>query len=107
MILNMTPLRLSVLRFLAERPSGYSAKGLVQELCPRDTRTGAWSEQGAARMAGKLVKPLREAGVVKDEEHAPMYRRRVSITDAGLALVAAHDDAASRVELDKALASGA
>lgn len=107
MSLNMTPLRLSVLRFLAERPGGYSAKGLVQELCPRDTHTCAWTEQGAARMAGRLVKPLREAGVLKDEEHAPMYRRMVRITDAGRALLAAHDEAASCVELDKALASAA
>lgn len=103
----MTPLRLSVLRFLAERPAGFSAKGLVHELCPRKTRSGAWTEQGAARMAGKLVKPLREAGVLEDEQNAPMYRRMVRITDSGRALLAAYDDAASRGELDKALASAA
>jgi hypothetical protein len=104
-ILNITPLRLSVLRFLAERPSGYSAKGLVQELCPRDTRTGAWTEQGAARMAGKLVKPLREAGVLMDEQHSPIYRRKVRITDAGRSLLAEYDEAASRAQLEKSLAS--
>lgn len=104
MSLNMTPLRLSVLRFLSERPNGYSVKGLVKELCPRDT-TGGWTEQGAARMAGKMIKPLREAGVLRDEENAPMYRRMARITDAGLALLAEYDEAASRAQLDDAIAS--
>lgn len=103
--LNMTPLRLSVLRFLAEQEGGYSAKGLVQELCPRDTRTGAWTEQGAARMAGSLVKPLREAGLVLDDEHAPMYRRMVRISEPGRALLSTHGDGTTRAELQGSIDS--
>lgn len=89
--MNMTPLRLSVLRFLAERRNGYSIKGLVHELVPRG-RNGdlAWTEQGAARMAGKLIAPLREAGLVKDDPSARMYERKATITDAGRARLAEH-----------------
>lgn len=104
--MNMTPLRLSILRFLAERPRGYSPKGLVQELCPRLGCVRGWTEQGAARMAGKVTKPLREAGLIKLDPWARMCDQIATITDAGRELLAQHDEAASRGELERAIASG-
>ena len=104
--LNMTPLRLSVLRFLADKPNGYNSKGLVQELIPRgsDANLG-WTQQGAARMAGKLIGPLREAGLVTEDHWAPMYRRMAKLTESGRAVLVEHESVKSRHELEAAIRS--
>ena len=106
----MTPLRLSILRFLATKPGGYSPKGLVRDLCPRPAYLSGhrahWTEQGAARMAGKITKPLRDAGLIKLDHWARMCDQIATITDAGRELLAQHDEAASRAELDRAINSG-
>lgn len=108
--MNMTPLRLSILRFLADKPRGYSPKGLVHELCPRPVylsgHRAQWTEQGAARMAGKITKPLRDAGLIKLDHWARMCDQIATITDDGRRVLAEHDAAASRAELARAIESG-
>lgn len=100
--MNLTPLRISVLRFLAGKPNGYSLKGLVHELIPRGQY--GWTEQGAARMAGKIAKPLQDAGLIKTDHWAPMYRKDAWITDAGREALRSHE--ASTSALAAAVESG-
>ena len=108
--LIMTPLRLKVLRFLADKPDGYNAKRMVEQLCPRISSFGtplAWTKQGLARQTGKVIKPLKDAGFVREKDWtARMCDMNMLITPAGLALLAEHDAAASRAELEKAIRSG-
>ena len=89
--INITPMRLAVLRYLQERTGGAHASTLVYECCPRSTDVGrsyGWSAQGAARMGGKLVAALERAGMVKrsrgDSRFEPDTFR---ITDAGRAAI--------------------
>lgn len=108
MSLNITPLRLSVLRLLASN-GRYNCKSLVQVLMPRGTASNprrTWTEQGAARMAGKLTKPLEDAGLIKTDYWARMYNKDAWITAAGLKVLEEHDAAAGRAELAAAIESG-
>ncbi len=111
MTLNMTPLRLAVLRFLASKPAGHNAKRMVETLCPREGCTGnqlSWTEQGLARQTGSVLKPLRDVGLIVDvDRRVGMYALNVQLTAAGRALLAEHDEAAARAELDAAICSGA
>jgi hypothetical protein len=95
MSLNVTPLRLAVLQFLAAKPGGFNAKSMVAALCPRVSSGGhklSWTEQGLARQTGKMIKPLMEHGLIVQEDWmARMCSMRVRITDAGRAVVAAHE----------------
>lgn len=110
--MNVTPLRLAVLRFLAGKPGGYYVKGVVYECCPRPPYSNGspgplWSAQGAARMSGKLLKPLEAAGLVRTDPFEPTYSKRAYLTDAGRVLLAELDAAADRAALDQAIKSGA
>lgn len=111
--LTMTPLRLKVLRFLADKPNGYSVKGIVHECCPRPgyrdgTPGPRWTQQGAARMSGKVCGPLEAAGLIRyPNPFAPTYDKDAAITDAGRALLAQREKAASDAERDAAIRSGA
>ena len=105
--MNMTPLRLRVLRFLADKPGGFNVSRLVDECCPRE-RGCRWTAQGAARMSGKLCNPLHDAGLIRwDDWRQPPCARGAILTDAGRALLAQHDKAASDAARDAAIASGA
>jgi hypothetical protein len=85
--LNPTPLRLSILRFLADR-DWYSMNALVHELVPRHAsgsgRRITWTEQGAARMSGALLAPMR----THDWIEVDIRRRLARITDAGRDILA-------------------
>ncbi len=109
--MNITPTRLKVLRFLSDKPGGYNAKRVTQECCPREGCGGRplhYTEQGLARMTGKVMKPLREAGlIVPADWRAPMHSLQVLLTPAGRALLVEQEKAASARELAAAIDSGA
>lgn len=98
MSLNMTPLRLNVLKFLATKSDYFGEKSMVAELCPRTARSGGWTEQGLARMTGKVIKPLQEAGLVQTEPFVRICSMGVKITGAGRALLDEHDRASRQPE---------
>ena len=108
--LNLTATRLKVLRFLADKPNGHNAKDVVAECCPRGLCVGFplhYTEQGLARMTGKVMKPLRDAGLVVEVDWtARMASMRVRLTEAGRELLAHHDEQASRAALASAVHSG-
>lgn len=106
MSLNMTPLRLAVLSFLADKSSSFNAKRMVEALCPRVSPSGSmlsWTEQGLARQAGKVLKPLKDAGLIAEVDwRARMCSKQVFITEAGREQLAIHKAEASRLAISRA-----
>lgn len=106
--LNITTKRLEVLRFLSKRQH-YRVSALAEALSPRATPDApwrSWTAQGAARWGGGLVAPLEKAGFVNVDRFVSSGVGMVSITEAGLRVLAEADQAASMEQLRSAIESG-
>lgn len=81
--ISMTPLRLSLLRFLLSRPR-CRISSLADAIAPRKN---GWSAQGAARWGGGYVRPLEIAGLVVVNRRVESGVGDVSITEAGRLII--------------------
>lgn len=91
---NLTPMRVKLLRLLAER-GRYRVQSLAEVIAPRRPgHTGKpipWTEQGAARWAGGYVRQLERAGLVWVDRHVAAGVGIVGLTDAGCQALAQHE----------------
>lgn len=86
----MTHTRRLTLQAIADMP-GCSVAGLPDIVCPRPRIGGAqlyWSAQGAARMGGKLVAKLENAGLVRVDRHVSAGVADAWLTAAGVKALA-------------------
>lgn len=105
--LNITPTRLKALQYLATKPDGVYVRALADQLLVSEYRRKVrirFSAQQATRSGAGCAVPLIRAGLVRKRD-ADYGWGIVSITDAGLKIVAEHEAASDldRQSLDSVL----
>lgn len=98
--LNITPTRLKALQYLATKPDGVYVRALANQLLVSEYRRNiksGFSAQQATRSGAGCAVPLIRAGLLvkRDTEYGWGI---VSITDAGLKIVAEHEAASEPAE---------
>jgi hypothetical protein len=97
--LNLTPTRLKALQYLASKPAGVYVSALADEVLTsqyRQTISSGFKAQRATQAGAGCAVPLIRAGLVH-KQHTTYGWGIVSITDAGLKLLADHPAAQESV----------